>query len=122
MRTLITALGFFLGFSAFTAPAVAQSQTQTIAPSEAQKHVGQTVTVEGPVGNVYGTRSGAVFIDIGGRFPDNPFTAVIFPGDTGKFPAASALDGRTIAVNGVVQLYRNRPEIVLRSAEQLKAR
>ncbi|MGB6535398.1 MAG: hypothetical protein WBF58_05480 [Xanthobacteraceae bacterium] len=118
MRTLIVALGFLT----FATPALAQSQVQTIAPSEAQKHVGQTVTIEGPVGNVYGSRTGAVFIDIGGRFPDNPFTAVIFPGDAGKFPAASTLDGRTIAVNGIVQLYRNRPEIVLRSAEQLKAR
>jgi DNA/RNA endonuclease YhcR with UshA esterase domain len=122
MRTLIAALGFSLGFLTFAAPALAQSQPQTIAPSEAQKHVGQTVTVEGPVGNVYGGRSGAVFIDIGGRFPDNPFTAVIFPADAGKFPAASALAGRTIAVNGVVQLYRNRPEIVLRSAGQLRTR
>ena len=41
MRTLITALGFLT----FATPALAQSQAQTIAPSEAQKHVGQTVTV-----------------------------------------------------------------------------
>ena len=122
MRRLIAALGFFLGFVTFAAPALAQSQAQTIAPSEAQKHIGQTVTVVGPVGNVYGARSGAIFIDVGGRFPDNPFTAVIFPGDAGKFPAARALGGRTIAINGVVQLYRNRAEIVLRSAGQLQAR
>ncbi len=85
MKTHILALGFLgLGFAVLAAPALAQ--TPTIAPADAKTHVGQTVTVEGPVGSVYTARSGMTFIDIGGRYPDNAFAAVIFADDTGKFP------------------------------------
>jgi hypothetical protein len=66
-------LGLTLGLVVLAAPALAQ--TQTIAPADAKAHVGQTVTIEGPVGNVYTARSGMTFIDIGGRYPDNDFAA-----------------------------------------------
>jgi hypothetical protein len=121
MKTHILALGFLgLGFAVLAAPALAQ--TQTIAPADAKTHVGQTVTVEGPVGSVYTARSGMTFIDIGGRYPDNAFAAVIFADDTGKFPDVKALDGKTVDVTGAVSLYRGKPEIILKSADQVKAK
>jgi len=118
MKPHSAALAMALGLVA--APALAQ--TQTIAPAEAGAHVGQTVTVEGPVGNVYTARSGMVFIDVGGRYPDNAFAAVIFASDAGKFPDVSALGGKTIDITGAISLYRGKPEIVLKSADQVKAK
>jgi exonuclease VII large subunit len=118
MRTLI--LG--LCFASAAAPALAQNTAQTIAPTDAKARVGQTVTVEGNVSDVHTGRSGTTFIDIGGRYPENALTAVIFIGDLAKFPGVKALDGRTVDINGSVQLYRGRPEIILKSAEQLRAK
>lgn len=112
MRMSIVVLGLVL----LAAPA----QAQTIAASEAGAHVGQTVTVEGAVSNVHTTASGTIFIDIGGRYPDNAFTAVVFAKDAGKFPHADGLEGKTVDVTGKVRLYKGRPEIVLDSAAQLK--
>ncbi|MGH7072914.1 MAG: exodeoxyribonuclease VII large subunit [Stellaceae bacterium] len=95
----------------------------TIAASDARAHVGQTVTVEGTVSNVHTSgRSGTVFLDIGGRYPHNAFTAVIFKRDTAKFHGVAALNGKTVDVTGKVQLYRGRPEIILNGAGQLKTR
>jgi len=116
MKILILVVGLTLAAT----PALAQ--TQTIAPGEAKTHVGQTVTVEGAVGNVYIARSGMTFIDMGGRYPDNAFAAVIFTDDAGKFPDIKSLDGKTVDITGAVSLYRGKPEIVLKTADQVKTK
>lgn len=116
MRSFVT--GLFL--SATIAPALAQTAPATIAPTDAKSHVGQTAIVEAAVSDVRTGRSGVTFIDMGGRYPDNGFVAVIFFGDIAKFPGVKALQGKTVAVSGPVELYQGRPEIILRSAEQLR--
>jgi DNA/RNA endonuclease YhcR with UshA esterase domain len=116
MRPLLLAIGLALT----TVPALAQ--TRTIGPADAKTHIGQTVTVEGPVGNVYTARSGMTFINIGGRYPDNAFTAVIFTDDTSKFPDVRSLDGKTVDITGAVSLYRGKPEIILKTADQVKTK
>ena len=113
MRALVPILGLIL----LATPAVAQ----TVRPADARAHVGQTVTVEGVVSEVHvASGSGMTFIDMGGRYPDNPFAAVIFRDDASKFPNVAALDGKTVDVTGAVQLYKGKPEIILKSAAQLK--
>ena len=118
MKNVAVAVGFVLA----TAPAMAQTQIQTIAPAEAKTHIGQTVTVEGPVGGVSTLRSGMTFINMGGRYPDNVFTPVILTGDKAKFPDLRELDGKTVEVTGAISLYRGKPEIVLKTADQMKTK
>lgn len=101
--------------------AVPSTAVQTIAPEAASSHVGETATVKGAVADVHTARSGVTFIDIGGRYPHNAFTAVIFSEDAGKFPNVGSLSGRVVQVTGLVRLYKGKPEIILRSAGQLKA-
>jgi DNA/RNA endonuclease YhcR with UshA esterase domain len=114
MRIFILAVGFI----ALALPA----RAQTIGLAEVKSHVGQQVTVEAAVSDVHTGRSGITFIDLGGRYPDNAFVAVIFADDAAKFPNATALEGKTVAISGPVQLYQGRPEIILKSADQLKAK
>ncbi len=115
MKTLILALGLLLT----AAPALAE----TIRPEEAPAHVGQVVTVEGTVSEVHHAASGrATFIDMGGRYPDNVFAAVIFADDAGKFPNADALGGKTVDITGAIRLYQGRPEIILNDVSQIKAK
>jgi DNA/RNA endonuclease YhcR with UshA esterase domain len=117
MEDILRALVPILGLILMATPAVAQ----TIKPADARAHVGQTVTVEGVVSEVHvASGSGMTFIDMGGRYPDNPFAAVIFRDDASKFPNVAALDGKTVDVTGAVQLYKGKPEIILKSAAQLK--
>jgi DNA/RNA endonuclease YhcR with UshA esterase domain len=107
-----------LGFAAGTESAAAQ----TIQPADAPAHVGQTVTVEGDVSNVHKVAAGVTFIDMGGRYPDNTFTAVILPDDAKKFPDVNSLNGKTVDVTGAVRLYKGKPEILLTDAAQIKAK
>ncbi|MFZ1924196.1 MAG: hypothetical protein WB868_20225 [Xanthobacteraceae bacterium] len=107
---------------AIVAAAPARAETQMITPADAKAYVGQTVTVEGAVGNVATGNSGTVFIDIGGRYPDNSFAAVIFAADRSKFPDVKTLGGKTVDITGAVSLYRGKPEIILKSADQMKTK
>ncbi len=92
-----------------------------IPPGDAKAHVGQTVTIHAAVDEVKTGRGGATFLDMGGSFPDNAFAAVIFASDLAKFPGAKTLKGKTVAISGPVQLYQGKPEIILKTADQLKA-
>lgn len=109
---------------AATATADAGSATgdDVITPAAASSYVGQTVTIRGVVSEVHVTRADVTFIDMGGRYPDNAFTAVIFAEDETEFPNVASVDGRAIEITGRVQLHRGKPEIVLRSAAQMKVR
>jgi DNA/RNA endonuclease YhcR with UshA esterase domain len=101
------------------APALAE----TITAAEAKNHIGQNVTVEGAVSEVHHAESGKViFIEIGGRYPNNTFAAVIFKDDFNKFSNADSLAGKTIDVTGQIKEYRGRPEIILSDPAQLKVK
>jgi DNA/RNA endonuclease YhcR with UshA esterase domain len=114
MKILVSVLGLALT----AAPALAE----TVAPADAKTHIGQTLTVEGTVSDVHTVASGVTFIDMGGRYPDNAFTAVIFAADAGKFPNVSALNGKTVDITGPVQIYKGTPEILVKDAAQIKAK
>jgi len=118
MRTLFVAAGF--AFAAISA--ALPGQAQTIGPSETKAHVGQPVTVEAAITDAHTAGSGVTFIDMGDEFPDNNFVAVIFADDATKFPNASSLEGKTVTITGTVQMYQGKPEIILKSASQLKTK
>lgn len=114
MKVVILAFGLAL--------AAGSARAEAIAPSQAKAHVGQTVTVEGTVSDVFATRSGVMFLDIGGTYPSNAFAVVIFKDDANKFPDADSLSGKTVDVTGSVRLYRGKAEIVLSDPAQLKTK
>ena len=115
LRALVAVLGLILAAT----PAFAQ----TIQPADARAHVGQTVTVEGVVSEVHlSSRSNTTFIDMGGHYPDNAFTAIVFAADAGKFPNLAALNGKTVDVTGPISLHDGKAEIILKAADQIKLR
>jgi DNA/RNA endonuclease YhcR with UshA esterase domain len=116
MRPLVLALVFVLA----AAPAPAQT---VIAPTDAPKHLGEIVTVEGPVSEVHtDSRSGATFINMGGRFPNQACTGVIFKDDASTFPGMDSLPGKVVDITGRVKDYKGRCEIILNDAAQLKVK
>jgi len=116
MRALVFALGLTL------ATASAHAET-IIAAADAPKHVGETVTVEGTVSAVHtDSRSGVTFIDMGGRYPDQTFTGVIFKNDASKFPNVESLTGKVVEMTGPVHDFKGKPETILNDPAQLKAK
>jgi DNA/RNA endonuclease YhcR with UshA esterase domain len=53
-------------------------------------------------------------------YPRTPFTAVIFPRSTNQFPEIEKLKGKTVEISGKIDAYRDHPQIVLTSTNQVK--
>ncbi len=94
----------------------------TITPDKARLFVGREVRVEGKVVDVYKGR-GAVFINFG-RDYRRDFSAVVLGKYLYRFDARGIdpdiYKGRRIAVEGKVELYRGRVEIVVRDPQQIE--
>jgi hypothetical protein len=93
---------------------------RTYSFSHASKEVGKYATITGKVAEVSISETGTVFLDFGGAYPNQSFTAVIPAGESSSFIELGAYRGRSVDVTGRVHLYRGKPEIVVRSQHQLK--
>ena len=104
----------------FVLLAFAPASAVTIPVTEVASHVGETATVEGVVSGVHTARSSDVtFIDMGGSYPNNVFTGVIFAADADKVGDVSGLPGKTVGITGQIKLYKGKPEIIVKSASQI---
>ncbi len=104
--------------AALAALAIAQAPP-TIPPQEAAKHVGETATVTGRVDSFHQSGKGNIFLNMGGAYPNQAFTAFIPSGSAAQFPNAQEYDGKTITVSGKITLYRGKPEIIVTSPSQI---
>ena len=92
---------------------------EKISARDAAKYVGDTVTVVDTVSGVYLSKSGTYFINMGGEYPDNAFSAIIFNSDTSKFHDVKSWEGKVVEVTGEVREYRGKPEIVVGESRQI---
>ena len=100
------------------------AETNTAAPArisaaDADKYYNQEMIVTGKVVQVT-LRPTIVFINLDKPFPNSPFAAVIRSEDTNRFSSLAALEGKSVEIQGKIKEYRNKPEIILESADQLK--
>ena len=93
----------------------------TITPAEAAKHVGEEVVVQGTIDQIATTVNLTTHINFGGRYPNHVFTATILKAKQGLFTRVKTLEGTVAQVQGVVKLYRGKPEIMLNEPSQLRA-
>ncbi len=90
-----------------------------ISAAESKEHIGAQAVVKGKIAEVnVGER--IVRLNFEQPYPKNPFTAVIFPANTNKFPEVEKLKGKTVEVSGEIAVYRERPQIVLTSTNQVR--
>jgi hypothetical protein len=109
MRKMIAIAAVFLATPVLAA---------TITPQDAAQHAGEMTTVEG-VAYVHVSEK-ASFLDIGAKYPDQPFEAVIFADHTKAFGDLTKYDGKTVDVTGRIRGYKGKPEIILTDPSQLK--
>lgn len=95
---------------------------KTIDVKEAVNHIGERVRVRGAVFSVRKSRK-AVFINFGNG-TEKDFMAVIFKDSLSAF-SVKGIDpmsyrGKVIGVTGVVKMYRQRPEIIVKAPLQIE--
>jgi DNA/RNA endonuclease YhcR with UshA esterase domain len=107
--------------------------TQSSAPisdlvdwSDAVSHIGESVTVEGPVaGTDYAESSSGspTFLNVGVDYPDpGRFTVVIWGEDRSAFSSApeSTYEGKTIRVTGSVSTYEGATQVEVTSPDAIE--
>ncbi len=95
------------------------SQTK-IPPDSAAKYIDQKITITGIVDQVHKTDTGTYFLNMGGKYPDNTFTAVIFKSNAEDFGNINKYEGKEVAITGKVTLYKGGPEIIIKDPDQIK--
>jgi DNA/RNA endonuclease YhcR with UshA esterase domain len=98
------------------------AQTSTFTPREAAQHVGDTATITGTVDGVHQSGKGNIFLNMGGKYPNQAFTAFIPSASAAQFPNPRQYEGRTVSVSGKISLYKGKPEIIVNSPSQISAK
>jgi hypothetical protein len=124
MRTKAIVFGLFLTLLVLVNLGSVSAQN-IISSDTASQYIGKTATVCGDVASAtYASRSKGkpTFLNLDKPYPNHIFTAVIWIEDRSKFdnPPEVLFRGKRICVTGVVESYRNKPQIVVRSPSQIK--
>ncbi|HUB86839.1 MAG TPA: hypothetical protein VMB22_03035 [Verrucomicrobiae bacterium] len=105
--------------------AVRLSAADTNAPAllkigalQATNYYGKEMIVTGRVAQVT-IRPTITFLNLDERYPDSPFTVVIFHGHSSFYGDINVLRGKSIEIKGKIKNYKDKPEIVLDSTNQL---
>jgi DNA/RNA endonuclease YhcR with UshA esterase domain len=114
-----TFLALFVG--AIATLAIAQAPPNYTA-AETPKHVGETATVTDKVDGVHQSGKGNIFLNMGGKYPNQAFTTFIPSSSAAQFPNPQQYEGRTVAVSGKITLYKGKPEIIVNSPSQISVK
>jgi hypothetical protein len=89
---------------------------QQIKPEEAKNHIGDSLTV---CANRQPT-----LLDMGGSYPNQALTLLIWGDNRSHFSykPEESLKGKEVCVTGKIILYRDKPEIILSSEDQIKVK
>jgi hypothetical protein len=90
--------------------------------SETAKHIGESAVVTDKVSGVHQSGKGNIFLNMGGIYPNQAFTAFIPSSAASAFSNAKEYDGQTMSVTGKIVLYKGKPEIVVTSPSQIQKR
>lgn len=82
----------------------------------------EAATISGAVDGVHQSGKGNIFLKMGGKYPNQAFTAFIPSGSAAQFSNAQQYEGRTITVSGKIALYKGKPEIIVTSPAQIVAK
>src|SRR5207253_54313 len=96
-------------------------KAQTVSPDSAKYHEGSLTTVCGKVMGAFTSGTGKVLLNFGADHPNEKFTAVILSSDAAgfKFNPETHYKGKEVCVTGKIKMYKEKPQIVVTSANQI---
>lgn len=88
--------------------------------TQAPDHINEHVCVTGIVDHVFTSRSNTTFINFCRDYRECAFSAIVFEDDKHKFPDVHDLDGKKVTLEGRLQTYEGRPQIILKQKVQIR--
>lgn len=112
----------FLTFVACCVSLTAYGQQRPVyTDAEAGKHAGEEASVTGKVFTVSTSSKGTTFVNLGGRFPKQTFSAVVFARNEGAVGDLKQYEGKEVILSGRIEMSPDqRPQIVINTADQIK--
>jgi hypothetical protein len=111
--------GLICNLIAVAAPCTARAAA-SYPDSEAGKHAGEEATITGKVVAVSKSGKGTIYLNFGDRFPRQVFSGVVLARDQEKVGDVQAYEGKTVAITGRIELWEEKPQIVIRTPDQIK--
>ena len=116
MKNIIIFILCFLSVSSF-------AQTQ-IKLDDVQNHVGDSVKLMAKIYSgkyLESVERTPTFLDVGGKYPHEKLTLVIFGDVRKQFKNApeTFYEGRQEWITGKIELYKNKPQIIINSPDQI---
>jgi DNA-directed RNA polymerase subunit N (RpoN/RPB10) len=84
-----------------------------------RNHIGDSVLLNVYINQVSYAKNGNIYMNIGGRHPNQKLALVVFDQDKRKFGNLKVYENKRIIVQGQISEYRGRPQIVLNSPNQI---
>jgi len=94
----------------------------TIGASEATHHIDGMATVCGrlaEISKLHRAKGRPTLLNFGDAYPHQEFTALIWERDIAVLAGLDLLPGMDLCVRGTVDSYRGRPQIIVRSTDQI---
>ncbi|MBX7041487.1 MAG: hypothetical protein K1X85_01185 [Ignavibacteria bacterium] len=90
-----------------------------IQSKDAKAHEGDSLRVVGTVADVYEGPK-VVYLNFEKKFPRNTFSCTIFAGSLDRFGDVKSLAGKKVEVTGKITIFRNKPQMILWTKEQIR--
>ncbi|HMS64774.1 MAG TPA: hypothetical protein PKD83_05905 [Ignavibacteria bacterium] len=96
-----------------------KSDLLTITSNEIKLHIGDSLNIKGVPADIYLTDKVA-YLNFENKFPKHVFSCVIFENKFNEFGDLSKFKNKNVIVTGKVTTYKNKPQVVLNSKDQIK--
>ena len=112
---------FAIFATVFSLAALAQTNSEPIriGAADAQKHFQEVCILTGKVAQV-SIREKLVYLNLDKKFPDAPLAGVIFAKMTNQFGDLKRLEGKQVELQGRIEEFKDRLQIVVHSTNQLR--
>ena len=84
-----------------------------------RKQIGDSVLLNVYINQVHYAKNGNIYLNIGGRHPNQKLALVVFDNDKRKFDNLKEFENKRIIVQGQISEYRGSPQIILYSPNQI---
>ena len=87
-------------------------------------YVGQKIKVCDKVTDTFQSKGDnkITYLNFGGKYPDHKFTVVIFPQDLINFPFVpiDQYKAKNVCITGNISLFKEKPQIIIKTSEQIE--
>jgi hypothetical protein len=99
---------------------IPQSSYKKIVIDEVSSNIGNKIQIFERISQVVHRSNGNVFLNIGGKYPKQKLSLVIFKGNTDNFGDLYEYENEIVKIKGIISDYKGRAEIIINYKWQLQ--